>query len=217
MTPDEASAKLAELDRILKGINDHVNALLSNRIISSLPFVGGILQTIHDAVANVSHVIESIVGHIVAQVTSSISNLLPGPVDFLLGIANNLFNDVHTILGNLATAEDFVSGAISGILEHAGPLGNVVTGAVGAAISGGITDVLQFLEGQDRATVDHFLDEVLAKVPKNHWLYTMVHGLRSRGAEWQALALPLLVGVMLQPIGVAMADPLIKDIAYASN
>jgi hypothetical protein len=217
MTPAEIQAAITAADQILKGINDKINATLSNVIIKALPVVGDVLKFIHDRVADVSHAIERIVGSITSTVGGAIQNLLPSAVEFLTGIANDIFNDVHNILGNLATAEEVVGGAINEIRKHAGPFADFVGGAISSALSFGLTDVLKFLEGQDRATVDHFLDTILESKSLPPWLHTMVAGLRGRGAEWQALALPLLVGVLLQPIGGAMVNPLLVELKQVSN
>lgn len=217
MTPDEASASLQTLDGILKSINDHVNSVLGNILINVVPFARDIIQWVHDRVADVSHAIEAIIGNITSTVSGAISAVAPHVIDFLLGVTNNVFNDVHAILGNLATAEEFTAGFIGEVMRHAQPLGGFLLGAVGGGISGGFTELLKFLERQDAQTIDHFLDSVLEAKSMPPWLHTMTSGLRSRGAEWQALALPILVGVLLQPIGEAMVNPMLIELRQQAN
>jgi len=217
MTPAEIQSTLATLDQTLKAINDNVNNVLNNALFKVLPAIPQVVQWIHDRVADVSHTIEAIVNSVITTVGGAIGAIVPTAVDFLLGVVNNVFNDVHNILSNLATAEDFVAGAIGEISKHAGGISNVLLGAIGSGISGGIVDVLKFLEVQDENTINHFLDEILKAKSLPNWLHSMVSGLRGRGAEWQALALPLLVGVLLQPIGEAMINPMLIELKQESN
>jgi hypothetical protein len=216
-SPAEIANEIAQMQAWLSAMGHDIMQVVNNVLVNLVPGAKAILTWIHDRITDLFNLVTAVGGQVKDAIGGAIGAIVPSAIDFFVSILRTMGENIGSILGNLATAEEFVASAIGEIRKHAGDGAGFITGVIGGGLLGGLSELFKWMEGQDRKTVDHFLDEILSRGPMPPWIHSMVTGIRGRGAEWQVFVLPFIVGAMLRPIGDALLDPWLKTVAYGSN
>ena len=217
MSLDSLAVEVNDVANVVRGVANDLHNVAFNSIVGLLPGVGSVLKHLSDAVNAVLNRIIGIGNHVKDQISKQVGNLVPAALDFISGFIGGIAQDIHWVINNLATAEDFAAGFLNTAAQYMPGIAKALEGAISGALGSGLLGLFKFLEGQDRETIDHLLDDLAALPNLPPWLKSMLGGVRKRGAEWQIFALPAIVASLLIGVGHAYAAPIVKQVEQNSN
>src|SRR6266571_89003 len=217
MATSQLETEVNDIANWIRGLADKLQTLAGNAIVSFLPGIGPLVRSLRDAANTILQKILSIGSHVKEQIGGAVNTLVPSAIQILSNVITNIGNDIHWLLSNLATAEQFAAGFIGEAAKHLPGFGEILTNAISGGIGPGVLGVLQFLEGQEPEVIDHLLDELL-KIPHlPPWMRTMIAGVRGRKAEWQIIPVTLIVGFIIIAAAQGVSAQILTAIEQNAN
>jgi hypothetical protein len=206
-SPAEIANEIAQIQALLSAIGHDVTSVLDNALVKLIPAVPNVLSWIHDRITQLYEIVSAVGNGVKEQIGATIGAIVPTAVDFLVSILKTFSDNVTSILGNLATAEEFIGGAVNELKRHAGEAAGWLVGAVGGGLAGGMINAFTIMEGEHRVPIDTMLEHMLSNPNLPPFMKTQMEGVKSRGAPWMALLLPLMVAVAIRPLAEAAVNP----------
>src|SRR5260370_42706776 len=112
-TADEITAEIAAVQSILSAIGHDITGVINNALVNLVAGAKGILNFIHDRITDMYNLLQGIGNAVKDSIGNAIGAIVPAATDFLTSAISAIGANVSSILGNLATAEEFVASAIN--------------------------------------------------------------------------------------------------------
>src|SRR2546427_12571412 len=127
MATSQLETEVNDIANWIRGLAQKLQSLAGNAIVSFLPGIGDLVRTLRDAANTILQKILSISNHVKDQIGGAVSALVPTAIQFLGSVVANIGNDIHWLLSNLATAEQFAAGFIGEAAKHLPGFGEILT------------------------------------------------------------------------------------------
>lgn len=202
-TPPGANPNAGKPPPIIEGIAGTIVGAIIDQLAPSLRVIreidaklGG---TLARDVAGAVKAVTDVGGKITQELATSVGQLIPDAI----ALAGLQLENARQMLGawaeSAATIGDVTGGVQAALEARKNDLGGWVSRWVGSAFGGGLTAVLELLEGEERGAVDALLEQVLSAGVLPPAQADLVGRIRAREAP--------LAGILLIPLALAALLP----------